>query len=105
MENRRSFYRFLPPFLKAQYFSREGKSPRENCTIFNISRKGVGLKFHTHEKINIGSTIHLEMFVPRRSKPICVKGILKRIEQEENDFIGGIELIEVLDDATWAKLF
>lgn len=91
--------------MKAQYFLREGKGPRERCVISNISRKGVGLKFHTREKINIGSTIHLEMYVSRKSGPISVKGILKWIEKEENDFIGGIELTEALDDATWATLF
>ncbi len=57
MESRRSLYRFLPPFLKAQYFSREEKGSREKCTIFNISRKGVALKFHTREKVRIDSSV------------------------------------------------
>ena len=105
MKSRRNFYRFLPPFLKAQYFSREGKSPREQCTIFNISRKGVGLKFHTGKKIKIGATIHLEMFVPRKSEPISVKGILTWVKRCGDDFTGGIGLTELLDDVTWAKLF
>lgn len=105
MESSRSFYRFLPPFLKAQYFSIEGESSREQCTIYNISRKGVSIKFHTREKINIGSTIHLEMFVPRKSEPISVKGILKWVKRSGDDFTGGIKLTEELDDVTWAKLF
>ncbi len=105
MENRRSLYRFLSPFLKDQYFSREGNGLRERCVIFNISRKGVGLKFHTCENINVGSIIHLEMFVPGQSEPINLKGTLKWIEKEGNDFIGAIELTEALGDATWAKLF
>ncbi len=105
MENRRRIYRFFPPFLNAQYFSREGKGSREQCAIFNISRKGVGLKFHTGKTINIGSTIHLEMYVPGQSEPINLKGTLKWIEKEGNDFIGAIELTEALGDATWAKLF
>jgi hypothetical protein len=105
MQKRKSLYRFSPPFLKAQYFSREEKGSREQCGIFNISRKGVGLKFHTGKKIKIGSTIHLEMYVPRESEPINLKGTLKWIEKEGNDFIGAIELTKELDDATWAKLF
>jgi len=105
MEDRRSIYRFFPPFLKDQYFSREEKGSREQCVIFNISRKGVGLKFHTGKTINIGSTIHLEMYVPRESEPIILKGTLKWIEKEGNDFIGAIELTKGLDDATWAKLY
>ena len=105
MENRRSLYRFLPPFLKDQYFLREGNGPRGRCVVFNISRKGVGLKFHTAENINVGSIIRLEMFVSRESEPVNIKGILKWFKKWEGDFSGGIELTEVLDDATWAKLF
>ncbi len=105
MQKRKSLYRFSPPFLKAQYFLREEKDSREQCGISNISRKGVGLKFHTGETINIVSAIHLEMYVSRKSEPIKVTGILKWIEKEGNGFIGGIELIEELDDATWEELF
>ena len=105
MQKRKSLYRFSPPFLKAQYFLREEKGSREQCEISNISRKGVGLKFHTGEKINIGATIHLEMYISRKPEPIKVKGILKWIEKGGNDFIGAIELIEELDDATWEELF
>ena len=82
MKIRRGCYRFVSPFLKAQYFLREGKSSREQCVVFNISRKGVGLKFHTGKKIKIASIIHLEMYVARKSEPIEVKGILKWIEKE-----------------------
>jgi hypothetical protein len=55
--------------------------------------------------INIGSAIHLEMYVAIKSEPIEIKGILKWIEKGGNDFIGAIELIEELDDATWEELF
>ena len=105
MKSGRNFYRFLPPFLKAQYFSREGKNLKEQCTIFNISRKGVGLKFHTDKKIKIGTTIHLEVFVPRKSEPISVKGIVTWVKRCGDDFTGGIELSELLEDVTWAKPF
>ncbi len=105
MEDRRNLYRFFPPFLNDQYFSREEKGSREQCVIFNISRKGVGLKFHTDKKIKPGATIYLEMYIPGESEPISLKGTLKWIEKEGSDFIGAIELTEALDDATWAKLF
>jgi len=105
MQKRKSLYRFSPPFLKAQYFSREEKGSREQCGISNVSRKGVGLKLHTGKKIKLASIIHLEMHVAIKSEPIEAKGILKWIEKEGNGFIGGIELIEELDDATWEELF
>lgn len=90
MENRRNFSRFDTQ-LKAHYFLNEQKEDGEECTVIDISRKGMGIRFDTADKINIGSTIHLEISIPPESETISVKGILKRINQKESDLIGGIE--------------
>ena len=102
-EDRRRF-RLYHTKLKAQYISEESKRGWEECTIINISREGMGIKFHTCEKINVGSTIHLAIFVPTELEPINVKGILKWIEKWESDFIGGIKLTDTLCDDKFAKL-
>ncbi|RLI45414.1 hypothetical protein DRO61_10605 [Candidatus Bathyarchaeota archaeon] len=52
----------------------------------------MGIEFHASEEINVDSTIHLEIFVPREFKTVCVEGKLKWINQKRNDFVGGIEL-------------
>jgi len=103
MEERRRFSRF-PSQLKAQYFVQERKGGRGKCTIINTSRKGMGIIFHTAEKINEGSTVHLEVFVSTELEPINVEGVLKWIVEGENDFVGGVELIKILDDVKFAKL-
>jgi len=103
IEDRREF-RLYHTKLKAHYISEESKRGWEECTIINISREGMGIKFHSCEKINVGSTVHLEIFVPIKLEPINVKGILKWIEKWENDFIGGIKLTDILDDAKFSKL-
>jgi hypothetical protein len=57
-------------------------------------------------KLFIGhyTSIHLDMFVPRESEPVNVKGILKWREERGNAFIGGIELTKILDKIEWTKL-
>lgn len=90
MENRRRFSRFDTQ-LKAHYFLKEKKGSRKECTITDVSRKGMGIRFYTHKEINIGSTIFLEISIPTEAEPVNVKGILKRIDQGENNFFGGIE--------------
>ncbi len=90
MENRRRFSRFDTQ-MKAHYFLREKKGSGEECTITDVSRKGMGIRFCTRNKINIGSTIFLEISVPTEAEPVSVKGILRRIDQGENNFFGGIE--------------
>lgn len=90
MENRRKFGRFDTK-LKANCFLKERKGNGERCTITDISRRGMGVRFHARKKINIGSTVFLEIAVPTELRPVNVKGILRRINQRGNDFFGGIE--------------
>ena len=76
----------------------------EKCTIIDVSRNGMGLIFHTREKINLGLTVYVEIFVSGDSNPISVTGELKWIGPKDNELIGGIELTELLDNAQWSKL-
>ena len=46
--------------------------------------------------------IYLDKF--KESENIIVKGVLRWIEEEEKDFVGGIELNEILDESKWITL-
>ncbi len=97
MENRRSFGRFDTQ-LKAKYFLKERKESWEKCAVIDVSRKGMGIIFTASEKINVGSTVLLEIAVPTAINPVHVIGILRWIRKKGNDFVGGIESTKVLDD-------
>ena len=103
MEDSRGFIRFFSQ-LKGRYFLEDKEGAWEECTIINANRKGMGIKFHTPEGINIGATIHLEIFVSTEFKPLNVTGILKWIKEGENYFVGGIEFPEMLEEDKFAKL-
>ena len=103
MEDGRGFIRFFSQ-LKGRYVLEDREGAWEECTIINANRKGMGIKFHTRERINEGSTIHLEIFVSTELEPLNAKGILKWINEGENYFVGGIEFPELLDEDTFAKL-
>ncbi len=90
MENRRRFGRFNT-HLKAQYYLDEKKGDGEKCTITDISRRGMGIRFHTRDNIDIGETIYLEIFVPEGKEPISVEGVLKQVNWKGSDFFGGVE--------------
>ena len=96
-EERRSDIRFSTN-LKARYFTGEAVKNWEECTVFDASRNGMGIRFHTPEEIQIGSTINLETVVPSEREPLNVKGTLKWIRQESNEFVGGVELTDVSDE-------
>jgi len=101
MDIKRGFGRFVTQ-LKAQYFLNEKREKWNECTIIDISPKGMGVEFK--QDINVGSTIHLVIIIPRELEPIMVKGKLKWIKQRGNDFVGGIEFTELLDEDKFAKL-
>jgi Tfp pilus assembly protein PilZ len=86
--------------LNGRYFIKELGKSWGKCTVFDVSSKGMGITFHTTETIQIGSTINLEITVPSELEPMSVRGTLKWIKQENNEYSGGIELIEVLDEIT-----
>ena len=103
MEDSRGFIRFFSQ-LKAQYVAEDEEKSGEECTIININRKGMGVKFHTDEKMQVGSVIHFEISVSKEFEPVQATGILKWIHEGENYFVGGIEFPELLDEDTFAKL-
>ena len=102
MQERR-FTRFSTQ-LKGHYFWREQKRGWEECTVNEVSRKGLGITFHTGHTMTTGATAHIEIYVPGELEPVMVKGKLKWIKQKGNNFIGGIELTKILDEITFGKL-
>ena len=102
-EDKRGFGRFETE-LKAYYYICNGEDEERNeCTVINMSRKGMGLEIKTDKKINAGSTIRLEIFVPDKRKPTVVQGVLKWVEKRKETWSAGIECKEVLDEMQFSK--
>ena len=91
-------YRRFETHHKAHYLLKGGKGSWKACTITNVSRKGMGILLRAHEKVALGSTILLRPAPPIEPSPLYVIGIVRWIKKRGNDFIGGIESVEVLDD-------
>jgi hypothetical protein len=82
-DDRRRFERFDTQ-RKARYFLKEGSRRWKECTIINISRKGVGILFPAHEKITMGSTILLKMFYSAETESTSVIGMLRWMRKRKN---------------------
>ena len=105
MEERRKSFRF-PTNLKASCYLREEKESLEKCNILNVSYKGLGVKFHTLEKIKTCSIIHLGIIVKWQLTPISVTGTLRWVGGGGfMPFVGGLELTESLESLQLIKLF
>ena len=95
MKERRQFRRNTLP-QKGKFF---GVNGWEECLITEVSRKGLGVTFYTHAKINEGSIIHLKVVMASEPKPVRVKGLLRWIEPHGEYFVGGIEWFSINKDA------
>ncbi|MBW2183614.1 MAG: PilZ domain-containing protein [Deltaproteobacteria bacterium] len=103
MENTRRFERF-PTQREAQYFLVRGKGKGQECTIIDVSRKGLGMIFHSNEEISVGTNIRLEIPDPITLDTIDIRGELRWSNKIGGEFIGGIELAMILSDVKYSKL-
>jgi len=101
IQKKRRFTRFASK-QKAQYCLQERYGSWKECTMYTISRKGVGITLK--EKINVGSIIFLEIPMPNEFAPLSIKGTLRWINEKEKDVIGGVEFTKVLDEEQFSKL-
>ena len=100
---KRSFSRY-DTHMKATYFLEERNRGWEDCTITKLSRKGMGVTFHTEEEIPSDATLHIKVFTSDENDYFTVKGDLRWVEKAGKIFMGGLELREILDEPKWLQL-
>ena len=97
-------YKRYPTQMEAHFSLADSNGNRQACTIVNISRKGMGIIFHTDTEIDVGATIQVEVSLKGTSKSISTTGTLQWFDKMDIDMIGGIELISELNDEELATL-
>ena len=103
MENTRRFERFSTQ-RGGQYFLVKGKGRGQECTIIDVSHKGLGIIFHSNEEISVGTNIRLEIPDPTTIDTIDVRGELRWSKEIGGESIGGIELSRILSDVQFSKI-
>ena len=74
------------------------------CTVVNLSRKGIGIQLEAHETIALETVIRLEVFIPEKSQPTSLKGIVKWTDAREESVFCGVESVELLDEMKFSKI-
>lgn len=103
MDNTRRFKRYSTQ-REARFFLKDSSGEGHKCTITTVSRKGMGILFHTAEEINIGTIIRFDVPVATSLEAISVRGMLKWLDKTDLDFIGGVELTQELSDVKFSKI-
>ena len=102
MEYTRQYVRY-PTQREAFYCMYEQMSHKHECTIINISRKGMGVVFNRRNGIQIGVPIRIEIPIATALESIIVSGMVKWIDDTESSCLGGIELSKELSDVKFSK--
>jgi len=104
MEDRRKYKRF-PIELSARYLE-EFRKEWKGCTVINISREGMGIIVYLWERISIGSSLQLEIIIPKKEEPTRITGILRWIKEQkgEMNFIAGIEFTKIYSEDKWTLM-
>ena len=97
-------YKRYPTQREARYFLEGTTGDGQVCTIVNVSRKGMGIIFHTDEDMSVGTIIRVDVPITIPSESISVRGILKWVDSMDIDIIGGIELTNELSDLQLSRL-
>ncbi len=107
MKDRRKFIRF-PVKLSARY-SKENKGDwKQQCSIVNISREGMGVTVYLKTKLSLGCMLKFMVDVPEREKSVSFTGTLNWIkalkEDPDYNYKGGIKLITIDSEDKWVLL-
>jgi hypothetical protein len=104
VEEKREHTRFSVQ-LRARYL-KENEEEWNECTVTNISRKGIGIIMYVREIIPVDSSLQLEIIIPTKKEPIKVTAILKWIVEQKGgkNFMGGVGFTKALDEVEWKNL-
>ena len=66
-----------PTQRAVRFFLKDTAGEGQACTIITVSRKGMGILFHTEEKIIVGTAIRFDVPLATSFEAISVRGMLK----------------------------
>lgn len=107
MKDRRKFIRF--PVITDAHYSEENKEDwKQQCSIVNISREGMGVTVYLKAKLSLGCMLKFMVDVPEKDKTVSFTGTLNWIKALKGDpdynYKGGIKLTTIDPEDKWALL-
>lgn len=107
MKDRRKFLRF-PVRIGAFYSEENNDDCKQQCSIVNISREGMGVTVYLKAKPCLSCIMSFRMNVPEREKSVSFTGTLNWIKALKGDpdynYEGGIKLITIDSEDKWTLL-
>jgi len=107
VKDRRKFLRF-PVKIGAFYSEENNEDLKQQCSIVDISREGMGVTVYLKAKLSLGCMLKFMVDVPEKEKSVSFTGTLNWIKSLKGDadynYKGGIKLITIDSEDKWALL-
>lgn len=107
MKDRRKFLRF-PVKIVAFYSEENNEDLKQQCSIVDISREGMGVTVYLKAKLSLGCMLKFMVDVSEKEKSVSFTGTLNWIKSLKGDadynYKGGIKLITIDSEDKWALL-
>lgn len=107
MKDRRKFLRF-PVNIGALYSEENNEDRKQQCSIVDISREGMGVTVYLKTKLSLSCMLKFMVDVPGKEKSVSFTGTLNWIKALKGDtdynYKGGIKLITIDSEDKWELL-
>ena len=107
MKDRRKFLRF-PVRIGALYSEENNEDRKQQCSIVDISREGMGVTVYLKTKLSLSCMLKFMVDVPGKEKSVSFTGTLNWIKALKGDtdynYKGGIKLITIDSKDKWELL-
>jgi len=107
VKDRRKFLRF-PVKIVAFYSEENNEDLKQQCSIVDISREGMGVTVYLKAKLSLGCMLKFMVDVSEKEKSVSFTGTLNWIKSLKGDadynYKGGIKLITIDSEDKWALL-
>jgi len=94
--------------IGAHYSEENNEDWKEQCSIVDISREGMGVTVYLRAKLSLGCILKFMVDVPEKEKSVSFTGTLNWIKKLKGDadynYKGGIKLITIDSEDKWALL-
>jgi PilZ domain len=107
VKDRRKFLRFSVK-IGAFYSEENNEDLKQQCSIVDISREGMGVTVYLKAKLSLGCMLKFMVDVPEKERSVSFTGTLNWIKSLKGDaeynYKGGIKLITIDSEDKWALL-
>jgi hypothetical protein len=94
--------------IGAFYSEENNEDLKQQCSIVDISREGMGVTVYLKAKLSLGCMLKFMVDVPEKEKSVSFTGTLNWIKSLKGDanynYKGGIKLITIDSEDKWALL-